>query len=119
MRILEANRLEAPRTALSCLSPPQRVVDGLKGVGVSFSTSLMHGLKSPVSHNIYRARTKQTARKASGGKEPRKQLATKASRKSAPAMGGVKKPHRFRPGTVALREIRRFQKTTELLIRKV
>ena len=32
--------------------------------------------------------------------------------------GGVKKPHRYRPGTVALREIRRFQKTTELLIRK-
>ena len=30
----------------------------------------------------------------------------------------VKKPHRYRPGTVALREIRRFQKTTELLIRK-
>ena len=32
--------------------------------------------------------------------------------------GGVKKPHRYRPGTVALREIRRFQKNTELLIRK-
>ncbi len=32
--------------------------------------------------------------------------------------GGVMKPHRYRPGTVALREIRRFQKTTELLIRK-
>ena len=30
----------------------------------------------------------------------------------------MKKPHRYRPGTVALREIRRFQKTTELLIRK-
>ncbi|XXG64103.1 hypothetical protein AAC387_Pa05g2146 [Persea americana] len=27
-------------------------------------------------------------------------------------MGGVKKPHRFWPGTVALREIRRFQSTT-------
>jgi len=31
----------------------------------------------------------------------------------------VKKPHRFRPGTVALREIRRYQKSTELLIRKL
>merc|ERR1712012_1489305 len=40
---------------------------------------------------------------------PRKQLATKAARKSAPATGGVKKPHRYRPGTVALREIRRYQ----------
>ncbi len=30
----------------------------------------------------------------------------------------MKKPHRFRPGTVALREIRRYQKSTDLLIRK-
>jgi histone H3 len=33
-------------------------------------------------------------------------------------MGGVKKPHRYRPGTVALREIRKYQKSTELLIRE-
>ena len=69
------------------------------------------------------ARTKQTARKSTGGKAPRKQLAAKsAARKTAAAStatGGVKKPHRFRPGTVALREIRRYQKSTELLIRKL
>ena len=65
------------------------------------------------------ARTKQTARKSTGGKAPRKQLSTKAARKSAPATGGVKKPHRYRPGTVALREIRKYQKSTELLIRKL
>eukprot|EP00798_Chlamydomonas_sp_ICE-L_P015598 gene15598-biopygen24628 len=65
------------------------------------------------------ARTKQTARKSTGGKAPRKQLATEAARKSAPATGGVKKPHRYRPGTVALREIRKYQKSTELLIRKL
>ena len=73
-------------------------------------------------HSIFElemARTKQTARKSTGGKAPRKQLATKAARKSAPATGGVKKPHRYRPGTVALREIRRYQKSTELLIRKL
>jgi histone H3/H4 len=64
-------------------------------------------------------RTPQTARKSPGGKAPRKQLATKAARKSAPATGGVKKPHRYRPGTVALREIRRYQKSTELLLRKL
>jgi len=64
------------------------------------------------------ARTKQTARKSTGGKAPRKQLATKAARKSAPAYGGIKKAHRYRPGTVALREIRRYQKSTELFIRK-
>eukprot|EP00994_Dinema_validum_P004589 NODE_2643_length_661_cov_471.084967_g2174_i0.p1 GENE.NODE_2643_length_661_cov_471.084967_g2174_i0~~NODE_2643_length_661_cov_471.084967_g2174_i0.p1 ORF type:complete len:113 (-),score=7.33 NODE_2643_length_661_cov_471.084967_g2174_i0:261-599(-) len=65
------------------------------------------------------ARTKQTARKSTGGKAPRKQLATKAARKAQPSLGGVKKPHRFRPGTVALREIRKFQKSTDLLIRRM
>lgn len=38
-----------------------------------------------------------------------------AARKSAPTAGGVKKPHRYRPGTVALREIRKYQKSTELV----
>lgn len=40
-------------------------------------------------------------------------------RKHAPSLGGVKKPRRYRPGTVALREIRRFQKSIDLLIRKI
>jgi histone H3 len=30
----------------------------------------------------------------------------------------ARKPHRFRPGTVALREIRRFQKGTNLLVQR-
>lgn len=64
------------------------------------------------------ARTKQTARKSTGGKAPRKQLGLKPAKKLAPQVGSVKKPHRFRPGTVALREIRRYQKSTDLLIRK-
>ena len=58
--------------------------------------------------------------KSTGRKAPRKQLATKAARpKSAPATGGVKKPHRYSPGSVALAEIRKYQKSTELLIRKL
>jgi histone H3 len=65
------------------------------------------------------ARTKQTARKSTGGKAPRRQFATKAARKNSPAKSGVKKPHRYRPGTVALREIRKFQKSTALLLRKL
>ncbi|XP_043862645.1 uncharacterized protein LOC122756619 [Drosophila santomea] len=81
--------------------------------GVTIAQGTVVKLKSEM------ARTKQTARKSTGGKAPRKQLATKAARKSAPATGGVKKPHRYRPGTVALREIRRYQKSTELLIRKL
>ena len=36
-----------------------------------------------------------------------------------PPKGRVRKPRRFRPGTVALRQIRKYQKSTELLIRKL
>jgi histone H3 len=69
---------------------------------------------------LYRmARTKQTAIKLKMRIAPRKQLATKAARKSAPATGGVKKTHRYRPGTVALREIRKYQRSTDLVIRKM
>ena len=64
------------------------------------------------------ARTKQSARISTGGRAPRKNLATKAARKTVPAPK-ITKPHRYRPGTVALREIRKYQKSTELLIRKL
>ena len=64
------------------------------------------------------ARTKQTARwQLFGGKCPRKVLAQEAARRIAPANVKAKK-HRHRPGTVALREIRKYQKSTELLIKK-
>ena len=64
------------------------------------------------------ARTKQTARKSTGGKVPRQELATKAARKNTPPVARVKRPHRYRPGTVALREIRKYQRSTEMLIKK-
>ena len=72
------------------------------------------------------ARTKQpvknTARKTVGKKVPAKKVAAKlpsqitpkSARKST-ASSHVKKPHRYRPGTVALREIRKLQKSCELL----
>ena len=85
------------------------------------------------------ARTKKTARKKTG-KTPRQNLKPKSPIKTltpdqarknvlkaqraqqqnwgnrmAPT-GGLKKPMRYRPGTVALREIRRYQKSAELLI---
>ena len=81
------------------------------------------------------ARVKQTARKTIGVKahcftmltaaraERQHQQAANAAAQAAPPHrqlvggGGGKKPHRYRQGTVALRQIRRFQKTTELLIR--
>ncbi|KAA8577566.1 hypothetical protein FQN60_018611 [Etheostoma spectabile] len=55
------------------------------------------------------ARTKQTARKSTGGKAPRKQLATKAARKSAPGHRRREEASPLQALTVALREIRRYQ----------
>jgi histone H3 len=69
------------------------------------------------------ARTKQSAMTLYGGISPRQQLATKAARQAEnPHSGpseGVKKPHRYRPGTVALREIKKYEKSCELFLRKL
>ena len=65
-------------------------------------------------------RTKQHAGTNTGGKSPRGVYITEAGRKRGKTPKGVQvKPRRFRPGTVALREIRKYQKSTELLIRKL
>ncbi|KAL7475431.1 hypothetical protein ACHAWX_000065, partial [Stephanocyclus meneghinianus] len=63
--------------------------------------------------------TKQIACKSTGVKAPQKKLASKAAHKAAPATGGCKKPHCYRPGTVALHEIRKYQKSMDLLLRKL
>merc|ERR1712228_170699 len=64
------------------------------------------------------ARTKQTARKSTGGKAPRKQLQQKLARKSGPAVGGVKMiGSRKKPGTVALQKIRQYQNSTACVFR--
>jgi histone H3 len=77
--------------------------------------------RSTPSPSFQHGSCQATRTQITGDKAPRKQLATKAAHKSGPATGGVKnfKPHRYRPGTVALREIRRYQKSINLLIRKL
>jgi histone H3 len=62
-------------------------------------------------------RTKQPTPKS--GKSPRKKRTAATKSASVRAGAGKKKPRRYRPGTVALREIRKYQKSTELLIRKL
>jgi histone H3 len=64
------------------------------------------------------ARTKQMAPKSTGGAIPRYHLATKSAQATAQKAFAVRKPHSWRPGTVALREIRKFKKNTDFLIRK-
>ena len=64
---------------------------------------------------------KTLARKKAAEHEAQAAKASKAAKKSgkkAPK-AGVKRLHRFRPGTVALKEIRSYQKSTELLIEKL
>jgi histone H3 len=67
------------------------------------------------------ARTKQTAQKMilENGTAPRKVLAQLAARKATDTTVSKKKERRFRPGTVALREIRQYQKSADLLIPKL
>ena len=73
-----------------------------------------------IPHLIVMARTKHTARKStSATKAPRKTIARKAVRKTSATSQGVKKIKRSKQGTVATREIKKYQKSTELLIRKL
>lgn len=69
------------------------------------------------------ARTKQTARLSTGGRvhSAKKHLATKASRRISSPTDTTRegsRTRRYRPGEVALREIRKYQKSTELMLRK-
>ena len=53
-------------------------------------------------------------------KTPQKELTHKQlKKKNVPSMGGIKKPHKFHPDTVALHQIWKYQKSTELLCRKL
>ena len=61
----------------------------------------------------------KTAAKAKGSKKmPAKGSKSKAIKKSAPAKGGMKdkKQRRWRPGTVVLREVKKYQKTTKSIL---
>ena len=53
-----------------------------------------------------------------GGKQPRKHLLHKVLRRNKSLTRGVKKPNRYCPGLLALREIRRYQQSTECLIKR-
>lgn len=72
------------------------------------------------------ARTKQTARKNRGGGHARARAppaptiqVAYAGAHTAPPSGGYRRPKKSKPGAAALREIKRYQKSTELLIRKL
>ena len=93
--------------------------------GKNTASKVVKDKKAPKAVKKVQSKAKIAKDKASKKKSPSK--VSKASKKTAPAKGGVKKMSqpagerkkpRFRPGTVALREIRKYQKTTELCLRR-
>ena len=87
------------------------------------STSAQQRLKpkKPSAQSVKEARAELKRILAEKREEKRKKAAARMAKKGgqkAPK-GGVKKRYRYRPGTVALKQIRQYQKSTELLIRKL
>jgi len=67
------------------------------------------------------AKIKQTPVRREGGESPARKAPRKTigGKKRVTVEGGIRKKKRYRPGTVALREIRKYQKGNELLIRRL
>ena len=87
------------------------------------STSAQQRLKpkKPSAQSVKEAQAELKRILAEKREEERKKAAARMAKKGgqkAPK-GGVKKRYRYRPGTVALKQIRQYQKSTELLIRKL
>ena len=76
-------------------------------------TGSLKAIQEELRKTIARKKAEERAAQAAKAATAAKKSGVKAPK------GEVKKPHRFRPGTVALKEIRRYQKSTELLIRKL
>ena len=107
---------EPPEPNLGMVSPGLR-----RTTGGGSRPALNPGQRSGSMKEIQEEIRRTMARKKAAEHAAQVAKVAKAARKSgvkAPK-GGVKKPHRFQPGTVALKEIRRYQKSTELLIQKL
>ena len=110
---------EPPEPDLGMLPPgPRKTVGGEPKPSTSGSSQ---SRCKPSARSVREAQEELKRVLAKKREEERKKAAARAAKKSgqkAPT-GGVKKHYRYRPGTVALKQIRRYQKTTELLIRKL
>lgn len=95
----------------------QKTIDSMlqaQAIKNALSQSLSQQMAEPISQKA--VEPEQTSQDVQ--EEKKKKYAGK---KLTSPLGGVvkKKAHRYRPGTVALREIRHYQKSTELLIKKL
>ena len=110
---------EPPQPDLGVLPPGPRKTIG----GQPKPTSAQQGLKpkKPSAQSVKEAQAELKRILAEKREEKRKKAAARITKKAgqqAPK-GGVKKRYRYRPGTVALKQISQYQKSTELLIRKL
>ena len=109
-----------PEPDLGMLLPrPRKTVGGQPKPSTSAQQRLKP--KKPNAQSVRQAQVELKKVLAKKREEERKKAAAKAAKKGgqkAPK-GGVKKRYRYRPGTLALKQIRQNQKTTELLIRKL
>ena len=87
------------------------------------STSAQQRLKpkKPSAQSVKEAQAELKRILAEKREEKRKKAAARMAKKGSQKApkGGVKKRYRYRPGTVALKQIRQYQKSMELLIRKL
>ena len=105
---------EPPEPDSGMLPPgPRKTTGGSK-------PALNPGQRSGSVKEIQAEIRKVMAKKRAAERAAQAAKAAKAAKKSGvKSPKGVKRLHRFRPETVALKEIRRYQKSTELLIRKL
>ena len=111
---------EPPEPDPGMLPPgPRKTVGGQPKPSTSAQQRLKP--KKPSAQSVKEAQAELKRILVEKREEKRKKAAARMAKKSgqkAPK-GGVKKRYRYRPGTVALKQIRQYQKTTELLIRKL
>ena len=111
---------EPPEPDLGMLPPgPRKTVGGQPTPSTSAQQRLKP--KKPSAQSVKEAQAELKRILAEKREEKHKKAAARMAKKGgqkAPK-GGVKKRYRYRPGTVALKQIRQYQKSTELLIRKL
>ena len=111
---------EPPQPDLGVLPPgPRKTIGGQPKPSTSAQERLKP--KKPSAKSVKEAQEELKRILAEKREEKRKKAAARMAKKGGQKAlkGGVKKRYRYRPGTVALKQIRQYQKSTDLLIRKL
>ena len=111
---------ETPEPDLGMLPPGPRKTTGGGKPKPSTSSRSVREVQEELRRVLAKKKEEERAARAAKAAKAAKKSGVKAPKGGMKApKGGVRKPHRFRPGTVALKKIRSYQKSTDLLIRKM